>query len=147
MKHRFEKFMVLAQAIAKLSKDPSTKVGGVALNDDGIVLALGYNGFPRGVTDDSARYEDRPTKYKLISHCEQNIVAQAAYSGHSLKGSTVVLSGLYPCSSCAKSLIQAGVVRVIAPPADSNERWDEDAKWSRLMFSEAGVEVIEVGAA
>ena len=144
MKHKFEKFLPSAQAIAALSKDPSTKVGAVALNDDGILLAVGYNGFPRGVGDDPARYADKEVKYKLISHAEQNLVAQAAYAGHSLKGSTVVLSGLYPCSSCAKSLIQAGVRRIITPPADANPRWAPDAEWSSLMFREAGVEIVVV---
>lgn len=142
--HKFEKFLPTAKAIAELSKDPSTKVGAVALNDDGILLAVGYNGFPRGVDDDAARYAEKEIKYKLISHAEQNLVAQAAYAGHSLKGATVVLSGLHPCSSCAKSLIQAGVRRIITPPGDSNPRWAPDAEWSTLMFKEADVEIIIV---
>ena len=144
MKHKFEKFLPIAQAIAQLSKDPSTKIGCLALNDDGIVLAVGYNGFPRGVDDSHHRYEDRETKYKLISHGEQNLVAQAAYAGHSLKGSTVVLSGLYPCSNCAKSLVQAGVKRIITPPPGSNPRWSDDSEWSKILFSEASVEIIYV---
>lgn len=139
---RFEKFLPMARAVAALSKDPSAKVGAVALNDDGILLAVGYNGFPRGVKDDPERYAVKDVKYRLVSHAEQNLVAQAAYAGHSLKGSTVVLSGLYPCSSCAKSLIQAGVRRIIAPPADANPRWAPDAEWSSLMFREAGIEVV-----
>ena len=132
----------MARAVAALSKDPSAKVGAVALNDDGILLAVGYNGFPRGVNDDPERYAVKDVKYRLVSHAEQNLVAQAAYAGHSLKGSTVVLSGLYPCSSCAKSLIQAGVRRIITPPADANPRWAPDAEWSSLMFREAGIEVV-----
>lgn len=139
---RFEKFLPMARAVAALSKDPSAKVGAVALNDDGILLAVGYNGFPRGVNDDPERYAVKDVKYRLVSHAEQNLVAQAAYAGHSLKGSTVVLSGLYPCSSCAKSLIQAGVRRIITPPADANPRWAPDAEWSSLMFREAGIEVV-----
>ena len=141
---RFEKFLPMARAVAALSKDPSAKVGAVALNDDGILLAVGYNGFPRGVDDDPERYAVKEVKYRLVSHAEQNLVAQAAYAGHSLKGSTVVLSGLYPCSSCAKSLIQAGVKRIFAPPADANPRWAPDAEWSALMFRESGVEVITI---
>lgn len=144
MKHKFEKFLPIAKTVAALSKDPSAQVGAVALNDDGILLAVGYNGFPRGVGDDPARYAEKEVKYKLISHAEQNLVAQAAYAGQSLRGATVVLSGLYPCSSCAKSLIQSGVKRIITPPADANPRWAPDAEWSRLMFEESDVEIIEV---
>ena len=141
---RFEKFLPIAKAVALLSKDPSTKVGCLALNEDGIVLALGYNGFPRGVNDDVSRYENRETKYALVSHAEQNLVAQAAYAGHSLKGSTVVLSGLYPCSNCSKSLIQAGVKRIITQPPGNNTRWAKDAEWSKILLDEASVEVIHV---
>jgi dCMP deaminase len=144
MGHRFEKFLPIARAISALSKDPSTKVGCLALNDDGIVLAVGYNGFPRNVNDSPQRYEDRDTKYKLISHAEQNLVAQAAYAGHSLKGATVVLSGLYPCSNCAKSLIQSGVKRIITPRPGANPRWSDDSEWSKILFSEASVEIIHV---
>lgn len=143
-RNKAHKYLGLASAVSVFSKDPSTKVGAIAINDDGIVLSVGYNGFPRGVSDDAERYADRETKYKLIAHAEQNLVAQAAYAGHSLKGCTVVLSGLYPCSSCAKLLIQAGVRRILSPRPDSNERWLEDAKWSKILFDEAQVEVMYV---
>ena len=138
------KYMGIAKAVSALSKDPSTKVGCVAVNSDGIILSVGYNGFPRGVSDDPHRYADRETKYKLISHSEQNLVAQAAYTGVSLKNSTVILSGLYPCSSCAKSLIQAGVKKIITPRPDANLRWSEDAAWSKILFDEASVEIVYV---
>ena len=140
--HKWLKFLPIVKAVAALSKDPSTKVGCIALDDSRNIVATGYNGFPRGVNDDPARYNDRPTKYKLISHAEQNLVAQAAFSGQSLAGTTVVLSALYPCSACAKSLIQAGVKRIIAPMPDTDPRWAEEARWAQLMFAEAGVEVI-----
>ena len=134
--------MPVAKAMAAMSKDPSRQVGAVAVNDDGIILSVGFNGFPRGVDDDPARYADKTAKYALISHAEQNLVAQAAYAGHSLKGATVVLSGLYPCSSCAKSLIQAGVRRIITPPPEVDTKWAYEAGWASLMFEEAGVEVV-----
>ena len=59
----YKKFMVFAEAAATLSKDPSTKVGAVAVNDDGIVVATGYNGFPRGVQDLEERLCERNLKY------------------------------------------------------------------------------------
>ena len=135
-------YIPIAQAVSALSKDPSTKVGAVALDDNMNIVATGRNGFPRGVVDLPERYENREIKYKLISHSEQNLVAHAAYSGHSLKGTTVLLTALFPCSSCAKSLIQAGVIRILAPKTVENMRWEEEAKWANLMFAEAGVEVI-----
>ncbi len=139
---RILKYLPVAQAIASLSKDPSTKVGAVAFDENMNIVATGYNGFPRGVVDDPKRYENRELKYELICHAEQNLVAQAAYAGHSLKGSTVLLTSLFPCQECAKSLIQAGVVRLISPRPDTDPRWAEAAEFASLMFKEAGVEII-----
>ena len=140
-----KKFLAIAKAVSELSKDPSTKVGAIALSAEGAVLSVGYNGFPRRIADTVERYACRDTKYALIAHAEQNLVAQAAAIGVPLRGCTVVISGLYPCSSCAKSLIQAGVVRIVTPPSGDNPRWADDATWSALMFREAGVEIIFVG--
>lgn len=136
-----KKFIGIARAIAELSKD-QTKVGAIALSPQGSVLSVGYNGFPRLIIDDPARYADRDTKLALIAHAEQNLVAQAAYSGIALSGSTVVLSGMYPCSSCAKSLIQAGIIRILTPKPRENSTWSEDARWSEILFREAGVEIV-----
>ena len=139
-----KKFMAIAREVAQLSKDPSTKVGAVAINDTGAILSVGYNGFPRGVNDDPDRYANREIKLALISHAEQNLVAQAAYVGVSLFGCTVVIYGMHPCSSCAKSLIQAGIKRIITQPPRENSYWTEDAKWSKILFDETSVDIIYV---
>ena len=138
---KLEHFVAIAEAVANMSKDLSTKVGAVAIDDDGNILCVGYNGFPRGVDDAKARYEDKVTKLKLVSHAEQNLVAQAARNGIALKGSTVIITSLPPCSSCTKSLIQAGVKQVYFPePAiGMNELWLEEWNWSRQMLLEAEV--------
>lgn len=135
-------YRCVAAEIASMSKDPSTKVAAIAFDDKLNIIATGRNGFPRGVCDAPERYADREVKYKLISHAEQNLVAQAAYGGRSLGGTTVLLTSLFPCASCAKSLIQAGVVCIVSPPPDVNPRWAEESKWSELMFREAGVEIV-----
>lgn len=140
------KFIKIAQAVADMSKDPSTKVGAVAIADDGTILSVGYNGFPRGVDDAKWRYNAREIKYKLIAHAELNVVAQAARKGIRLEGATLVLTALYPCSNCAKAIIQAGFKAVYAPEPDRGsatfERWKEEAETSTLLFSEAGVQLV-----
>lgn len=125
-----------------MSKDPSTKVGAVALDDDFRVLATGYNGFPRKVHDTEDRLCNREVKYALTVHAEANIVAQSAYSGVSLKGSTVIVSSLFPCVDCAKLLAQAGVRRVIGPKVQLG-RWFESNSLAKTIFNEVGIEVIE----
>lgn len=141
------KFVGVAKAAAALSKDPSTKVGCVVVDDDGSVLSLGYNGFPRGVDDLPQRYADRDTKLIFVAHAESNAIAQAARHGVRLLGSTMVLTALYPCMNCAKQIIQAGIKRVYAPrmSKDVNEQWKLERDRSAVMFIEAGVTVEEYG--
>lgn len=137
------KYWGVVEAVARMSKDRATQVGAIALDDDYNILATGRNGFPRGVNDDIDQRHERPEKYLWTSHAEENLVAQSAYSGRSLKDSTVLVSALFPCATCARMLIQAGVRRVIAP-AVSNARWLEQNQVAKQMFNEANVEVIEL---
>lgn len=136
------RYLKFAEAAATFSKDPSTKVGAVAIDDNFNIIATGYNGPPRGVKDLPERLI-RPTKYFFASHAESNLVAQAAYLGHSLKGATVLLTPLFPCTHCCKMLIQSGVKRVICAYTPS-DRWTEEASYSKIMFDESGVEVLYV---
>ena len=46
-------FMNIAYLSAMRSKDPSTQVGACIVNPDKRIVAIGYNGFPRGISDDS----------------------------------------------------------------------------------------------
>lgn len=144
--NRYRKFIPAVLAIAAMSKDRSTKVGALALGPDREPLSWGYNGFPRGIDDEAEERHKRPTKYMWTSHAEENLVAQAARSGIRLAGSTVLVSTLYPCSMCARMLIQAGVKQIVAVAqrANSAEKWDHEGEVSRAMLKEAGVEVHEL---
>lgn len=105
-----EYLMDFALHAAKKSKD-STQVGAVLVGPDKEVRLTAYNGPPRGVEDTEER-RVRPAKYLYASHAEQNLVAFAAGEGISTKGCTVYVTHM-PCSSCAKTLIQAGVAKVV----------------------------------
>lgn len=131
-------FMGMAALVASASKDPSTKVGCVVVSEDKVVVATGYNGLPRGVTDDPVRME-RPAKYLWTSHAEENAVAQAARVGAKLKGGTAYVTH-HPCSRCARSLIQAGITTVIVGDGKTSMPMEEFDVAS-IMFKEAGVEV------
>jgi dCMP deaminase len=134
------KFRGVAEAIAKLSKDRSTQVGAVALGLDYEVLGVAYNGFPRGINDDVDARHERPLKYSYTSHAEENLIAAAARNGVSLKGCTVLVTSLFPCTTCSRLMIQAGIACILAPRVD-NPRWAEEAKVAMEMLSEAGVRV------
>jgi deoxycytidylate deaminase len=45
-------FMAISYLSAMRSKDPSTQVGACIVNPDKRIIGIGYNGFPRGCSDD-----------------------------------------------------------------------------------------------
>lgn len=141
--HWDHRFLSLAEHISGWSKDPSTKVGCVVVGPDREIVSTGYNGFPRGAVDHSTRYDDRDTKMRLICHAEENAVAHAARNGVSLMGTTAYVTWP-PCPRCSRSLIQAGIVRVVHYEVDIPERWVEDMTASESLLREVGVEILSV---
>jgi len=139
-----QRFLKLAEHISGWSKDPSTKVGCVVVGEDREIRSTGFNGFPRGIADDAARLEDREQKYPLICHAEENAIMHAARIGLSLKGCTAYVTWP-PCTRCARSLIQAGVVEVVYPEdIEVPERWMADFDMSTNMMGEAGLNIRQV---
>ena len=134
------RYLKLAYEVGSWSKDPSKKIGAIAVGAKGQVLAQGYNGFPRGIRHSSKRLNDRELKYKYVVHAEMNLIYNASYNGTSLDGSTVYVTGLPVCSECAKGLIQVGVQQVIMPKQDDTpEKWKESFKLTKELFEEAGI--------
>jgi len=132
------RFLKLAEEVAGWSKDPSTKTGAVIVDSFNRVISTGFNGFPRGVADLPARYQDRVTKLNLIVHCEMNAIL---FAKTDLRGSTLYTWPFMSCVRCAVHVIQTGIWRCVAPetPADKAARWADDMKAAREMFKEAGV--------
>ena len=129
-----EYHMGFAKHAATKSKDPSTKVGAVAVDSAHRIVETGFNGFPRGVEDLAHRME-RPAKYRYTAHAEENLVATAARSR--LLGTTVYVTHLC-CSGCARMLIQAGVSKVVAGNGKTSMP-QEEFEVAVEMFHEAGV--------
>ena len=135
-----KKYLLLAQHISSWSKDPSTKVGAVAVGGVGQILATGFNGFPRGIDDNKKRLTDREEKYKLVVHAEMNCIYNATHNGVSLKDSTLYVWGLPVCSECAKGVIQVGVKHVVMPKYDViSEKWFNSFEQTKKVFDEVGV--------
>lgn len=134
------RFLDLAHHAAGWSKDPSTKVGAVAVRDRKI-LATCYNGLPEGIEDLHGRLHDREEKLLRIVHAEANIVAQAAKHGVSLEHATIYVTPFIPCNTCCSLLIQTGIDRVVVPNLPIPDRWKRSFDLSRDMFFEAGVEL------
>ncbi len=109
-----EYFMGVALLSAKRSKDPSTQVGACLVNQDKRIIGIGYNGFPRGCSDDifpwgKGNENELNNKYPYVVHAEANAILN---SSGSLKGSTVYVT-LFPCNECAKLLIQSGIKHIV----------------------------------
>lgn len=109
-----EYFMALAVLASMRSRDPSTQVGAVIINHKHIVLATGFNGFPRNIdpkTFSWAREGDfLDTKYAYICHAESNAIDNRGTN--SLEDSTIYTT-LYPCHECSKRVIQNGIKEVV----------------------------------
>ncbi len=109
-----EYFMAVAKLAGMRSKDPNTQVGACIVSEDNKILSMGYNGFPRGCSDDVfpwAREGDMlDTKYVYTVHSELNAILN--YRGGSLEGAKLYVS-LFPCNECAKAIIQSGIKTII----------------------------------
>ncbi len=63
-------FMAISFLSAMRSKDPSTQVGACIVNNDKRIVGIGYNGFPRGCSDDELPWnrqaeDELDTKYPV----------------------------------------------------------------------------------
>jgi dCMP deaminase len=133
-----DRFLNLAEHIANWSKDPSTKVGAVIVDDSRRIVSTGYNGFPRGVEDSDLRLQQREIKYEMIVHGEINAIV---FANQNLQGCTLYTWPFMPCSRCAGIVIQSGIKTVVTLLND-NPRWQDSFRLTEKMFAEAGVELI-----
>lgn len=135
-------FMQLAKQIASNSKDPSRKIGAIAVSNDKsrTILSTGWNGFPRGINDISSRLYIREEKYKYIIHAEMNCIFNACHNGISLNNSIFFVYGLPVCNNCALSLIQCGISSVICQvEGHIYQPWLSKWEFSKSIFDESGV--------
>ena len=110
------------------------------------VLTTGYNGAPTGLAHcaDAGCVRDRlkiPSgeRHELCRglHAEQNAIIQAAVYGVSIRGGTLYSTD-YPCSVCAKMIVNAGIKRVVYQGS-----YPDDL--AKAILAEAGVKVVRLG--
>lgn len=133
-----EYFMGVALLAAKRSKDPNTQVGACIVDRSNVILTTGYNGFPKGCSDDEFPWdrEGEITKYPYVVHAELNAILNA--SGKNLNGAKIYVD-LFPCNECAKAIIQSGIKEVVYL---SDKYADTPAtQASKLMLTTAGVKL------
>eukprot|EP00929_Paragymnodinium_shiwhaense_P004911 TRINITY_DN106192_c0_g1_i1.p1 TRINITY_DN106192_c0_g1~~TRINITY_DN106192_c0_g1_i1.p1 ORF type:complete len:286 (+),score=80.52 TRINITY_DN106192_c0_g1_i1:58-915(+) len=137
-------FMGVAFLTSMRSKDPSTQVGACIVNGENRIVGVGYNGFPSGIEDDelpwgrSSPDGELETKYPYVCHAELNAVMNK--NVESCKGCRI-FSTLFPCSECAKVIIQAGIKKVVY--ASDKHAHLTTVKASKRLFTLAGVEMVQ----
>ncbi len=132
------RFFDLAALVAAWSKDPSSQVGAVIVDDRKRIVSVGFNGLPIGVDDTEDRLNRREIKYELIVHAEANAILTAQ---RSVAGCTIYVHPYLPCSRCAGAIIQSGIKKVVVEDRPIPERWLENFMLSKTILEEAGVEV------
>ncbi|MCD6472994.1 dCMP deaminase family protein [Candidatus Aerophobetes bacterium] len=138
-----EYFMEITKLIATRSTCLRRKVGALLVKDKRII-STGYNGAPSGLPH-CAEVGCLRDKLKIPSgqrqeicrglHAEQNAVIQAALHGISTKG-TILYCTHQPCVTCAKIIINSGIIKVIF-------KGNYPDKLASQMLKEAGVELIK----
>ena len=113
-----EYFMLCALLARERSKDPSTQVGAVIVKNNRI-LSVGYNGTPRGMSDEEMPWNSLgekngnilEVKNSFVIHAEANALDNLPV-GTDLEGATMYVS-LSPCPECAKRIAQSKIKRVV----------------------------------
>lgn len=127
-------FMATALLISTRSTCDRLHVGCVIVSDGhqkNRIVAAGYNGFLPGVSHVSCVREGHE---QATVHAEQNAVSDAARRGVSIEGATVYVTH-FPCVSCAKILVAAGIRTI-------KYRWDyRNDDLVRKLLSDSGVSI------
>lgn len=133
-----EYFMGVSKLSGMRSKDPNTQVGACIVSEDNKILSMGYNGFPKGCSDDDFPWDREgdplETKYPYVTHSELNAILN--YRGGSLEGAKIYVS-LFPCNECAKAIIQAGIKTIVYD--DDKYAGNASTVASKRMLDAAGV--------
>jgi len=136
-----EYFMSIAEIVGSRATCDRGRSGCVIVKDKR-VLVSGYVGSPVGLPHcdevghemHKVTHEDGSETHHCIRtiHAEQNAVAQAARMGISLDGSTVYCK-MVPCYTCAKILMNAGIMRIVAA------KDYQASSQSKKIFKEGGI--------
>ena len=138
-----EYFLKLVKIIATRSTCLRRQVGALLVKDKRLI-ASGYNGTPTGMPhclDIGCLREQLKIpsgeRQELCRglHAEMNAIIQAAIYGVSTDGTTLYCTN-YPCVLCAKTLVQAGIKRVVF----ISDYPDKEAK---AVFEQAKIPIIQ----
>lgn len=142
-----EYFLSLAATVQTRSNCLRQSVGVVIVKDRRII-ATGYNGTPAGIKNcfDGGcrrcfkRHENKlkPGERKdlcVCVHAEENALLQSAYHGVRTRGA-ILYSTDAPCVSCAKSMINSGITKIVY-------KVDHTDDFGLKLIKSAGIEIVQ----
>lgn len=129
-------FMSICILSSKRSKDPNKQVGACLVNMKNQIVGVGYNGFPRGCSDDLFPWSKgdllEENKYGYVIHAELNAILNTTI--HDLDDCRLFTSK-FPCNRCAQVIIQKGIREVIYLEDSDKEIY----RISKKMFNMVGI--------
>lgn len=138
-----EYFLNLMQEVGKRGTCDRGRSGCLIVKDKRI-LSTGYVGSPSGIEHcDEIGHQIKKTVHEngsvsqhcvRTAHAEMNAICNAARHGTAIEGSTLYCK-MEPCYTCAKAIINAGIVRVVA------ENKYHAAQDTRDIFAQAGIKL------
>jgi dCMP deaminase len=147
MEERVDKinyYLDIAETVLERGTCLRRNFGAIIVNNDEII-STGYVGAPRGrknccdlnyCTREKLKIP-RGERYELCRslHAEQNAIISAAIKGVSIKDGTIY-TNTYPCSICARMLINAEIKRIVYDG-------DYSDPLAKEMLEESGIEVVK----
>lgn len=135
-------FMGVALLAAARSKDERKRNGACIVSADNKILGVGYNGLPRGCSDEDAGYwadddsDPFQSRHSYIVHAEVNSILNCVVLP--LTGSTIYATQ-FPCPRCVQSIIQVGIRQVIYLEKKQHHSRANEA--ANKMLADAGVAI------
>lgn len=127
--------MGVAYAAKRRSEDPHLQVGAAAMDVEGRIIAVAYNGLSPNMVLPEWLMSDREAKRDLMIHAEQNLCALftrgTAYT---------VATTIEPCSHCCRTLIAHGVKRILF-----SKYYDRTPGLASKICAAHNVEIIHAG--
>lgn len=143
-----KEYLELTDAIAKKSKDRSTKIGALLLHIPTEHMIVGWNDIPVAVKDTDERRE-RPAKYFYTEHAERNVIFSAVRQNVPIPECVLYTKGV-PCADCARATLLTGIKKIVVwkrgsgLETEARNSWGDSIEAGRNILTEGGVEIVEV---
>ena len=135
-------FMGVALLASARSKDSRKRNGACVVSPDNKIAGVGYNGLPRGCSDEDPTYwkdddaDPYQSRHSYIVHAEMNAILNCVVLP--LTGFTIYATQ-FPCPKCVQSIIQVGIRKVIYLEKKSHQVRVNAA--ATKMLNDAGIAV------